>query len=82
MLNLGFSLEYFPSQPWVIRQFCIILVHGRGMVAGATKGVVGVHLQRHVVGRSHNQPPTLNDVNDPKPDDLIVVYILNKIRAF
>jgi hypothetical protein len=78
MLNLGSYLkEYSPSQPWVIRQLCIILVHGRGMVAGAPKpGVVGIHLQRQVVGRSHYQAPTLNDVNDP--DDLVVVYILNK----
>jgi len=37
------------------------------MIAGATKGVVGVHLQRQVVERSHYQAPTLNDVNDPKP---------------
>jgi len=81
MLNLGSYLkEYSPSQPWVIRQFCIILVHGRGMVAGATKVVVGVHLQKQVVGRSHYQAPTLNDVNDP--DDLLVVYILNKNKGF
>ncbi len=82
MLNLGFSLEYSPSQPWVIRQFCIILVPGRGMVASATKGVVGYickdrwsedHTTRH---QPWMMSMTLN------PDDLIVVYILNKIRAF
>jgi hypothetical protein len=43
-------------------------------------GVVGVHLQRQVVGRSHYQAPTLNDVHDP--DDLVVVYILNKNKGF